>query len=211
MDVRRFISGVDGSSVTTAALEAATDKMPVINGVGNAKRLRHHTPNTLGTKTDYERFLGIEKVVVATTGTWTATRGAQALPVLRHTAADNTSILVIDITEELRTAASKGLQLATFDVLFENATADLDAHTVTLDTVLYADSVAEAVTSIAITGALGVGQDADTQIDAVTITTPAYWRNAAVDKAVIEITVNAAATSAYDFVGIKLKYTRNTL
>lgn len=161
-------------------------------------------------KSDFDKFLGIDSVVVSTVGTWTATRVSQGLAALRHTAADNTSILVIDITEELRTAASKGFQLNTMDVIFSNATADLDAHTATLDRITYADSVAAVVTSMPITGTLGVGQDADPQVDTLTVTTPAFEVTVAT-KIVLEITVNAAATSAYDYIGTVLNFTRNDL
>lgn len=161
-------------------------------------------------KTDYNKFLGIDSVVVSTVGTWTPTRQAQGLAVLRHTAADDTSVLMIDITEELRTAASKGFQLNTMDIIFANATADLDAHTATLDRITYADSTAEVVTSMPITGTLGVGQDADPQVDRLTVTTPAF-ETTALTKIVLEITVNAATTSAYDFIGTVLNFTRNDL
>ncbi|MEE8208539.1 MAG: hypothetical protein V3T88_06270 [Nitrosomonadaceae bacterium] len=161
-------------------------------------------------KTDYNKFLGVDSVIVSTVGTWTATRGAQALVFLRHTAADNTSVLAIDITEELRAAASKGFQLNTMDVIFENATADLDAHSATLDRVTYADSTTEAVTSMPITGTLGVGQDADPQVDRLTVTTPAF-EVTALTKVVLEITVDAATTSAYDYIGTVLNFTRNDL
>lgn len=161
-------------------------------------------------KSDYDVFLGIDSIVVTTVGTWTATRAAQGLVVLRHTAADNTSVLAIDITQELRTTALKGFQLNTMDVIFENATADLDAHSATLDRITYADSTTEVVTSMPITGTLGVGQDTDPQVDRLTVTTPAF-EVTALTKIVLEVTVDAAATSAYDFIGVVLNFTRNDL
>jgi len=161
-------------------------------------------------KTDYNKFLGIDSVVVTTVGTFTATRESQGLAVLRKTAADNTSVLMIDITEELRTTAAKGFQLNTMDVVFANATADLDAHSATLDRITYADSTTEVVTTMPITGTLGVGQDADPQVDRLTVTTPAF-EVTALTKIVLEITVDAAATSAYDYIGTVLNFTRNDL
>lgn len=160
--------------------------------------------------TDWRKFLGADRVTVATVGTWTKTRLSEGLNVLRHTAADNTSVLSIDITEELRAASSKGFKLATIDVFFTNGTADLDAHSATLDSVTFnATTVAPTVTSIPITGALVVGQNANVQKSTLTVTTPAFLT--AEDKLVLELTVNAAATSAFDFYGIRLNYTRNNL
>lgn len=158
--------------------------------------------------TNFQKFLGIQDVVITTVGTFTTTRVAQGDYVLRKTAADNTSIIGLDITNEVRTTASKGLQLTGFNYIFRNTTADLDAHTVTLDRIDYVDSTAVSVNSITLSGSLGVGQDADPQIDAITISSPAF-NNAANSKYVIEVTVNAAAGSVYDFVGAVLTFTRN--
>lgn len=160
--------------------------------------------------TDFVKFIGINDVLDFSAGTWATTRVAQGDYVSRKTAADDTTVIGIDITEILRTTASKGLKIASFDVIFRNITADLDAHSVTLDRIEYADSVAVSINSIALTGTLAVGQDADPQIDNVIINTPAF--NVTDDsKYVMEITVNAAATSVYDFIGVMLKFTRNDL
>lgn len=160
--------------------------------------------------TDFVKFLGINDVLLFSAGTWTITRVAQGDYVSRKTAADDTTVIGIDITEILRTAASKGLKITSFDAIFRNTTADLDAHSVTLDRIEYTDSAVVSVNSIALTGSLGVGQDADPQIDNITIDTPAF--NVTDDsKYVMEVTVDAGATSVYDFIGIMLKFTRNDL
>lgn len=166
---------------------------------------------TQGTgKTDFEKFVGISDILALSAGTWAITRVAQGDYVYRKTAADDTTIIGIDITEAIRTTASKGFSLASFDYIFRNTTADLDAHSVTLDRIEYADSTAVSVNSITLTGSLGIGQDADPQIDAITVTTPAF--NVTTDsKYVMEVTVDAAAGSVYDFVGVVLKFTRNDL
>jgi hypothetical protein len=161
-------------------------------------------------KTDYKKFLGLTDVINYSAGTWTTTRVARGDYVKRKTAADDTTIIGIDITEAIRTTASKGFKLNSFDVIFRNTTADLDAHSVTLDKITYTDSAVVTTTSVALTGTLGTGQDADPQIDNVTIDTPAF--NVTDDsKYVLEITVNAAAGSVYDFIGVMLKFARNDL
>jgi len=165
---------------------------------------------TTSAKTDYDKFLGIDSVILATTGTFTTTRESKGLVVSRKSAADDTSILMIDITEELRTTASKGFQLNTMDVIFANSTADLEAHSATLSRITYADSTTEVVADMPITGTLGVGQDADPQIDRLTVTTPAF-EVTALTKVVLEITVDAATTSTYDYIGTVLNFTRNDL
>lgn len=164
--------------------------------------------NVAADKTDYVQFVGLPGVIGYSAGTWTTTRVAQGDYVKRKTAGDDTTVIGVDLTNPLRTTASKGFKLASIDVIFRNTTADLDAHTVTLDKLTYADSGVVVTTSVPLTGSLGVGQDADPQIDNVTVTTPAF--NVTDDsKYVAEVTVNAAAGSVYDFIGLVLKYHRN--
>lgn len=157
-------------------------------------------------KTDKLKFLGLKDVLAYSAGTWTVTRVARGDYVNRKTAGDDTTIIGIDITEQIRTATDKGFKLASFDVIFRNITASLDAHSVTLDKITYADSVAVATTSVAITGTLGITTDTDPQIDNVVIDTPAF-NNTDDSKYVLELTVDAAATSVYDFIGVMLKFT----
>ena len=161
-------------------------------------------------KTDYVKFLGLTDVIAYSVGTWTTTRVARGDYVKRKTATDETAIIGIDITEALRTATSKGLRLASFDVIHRNITADLDAHSVTLDKIAYVNSAVVSTTSVALTGTLPVGQDADPQVTNVVVDTPAF-NNTDDSKHVLELTVNAGASSVYDFIGIMLKFARNDL
>lgn len=193
---------------------AGRDNKAVFGGSVEFKTGSNITDNGTWTKnvTDFVKMLGIQDVINfdIATGTWTTTRVAQGDYVKRKTATDETAVIGIDITEILRTTASKGFKLTSFDVIFRNITEALDAHTVTLDKITYTDSAVVATTSVPLTGTLGVGLDADPQIDNVLITTPAY--NITDDsKYVMELTVNAAATSVYDFIGIMLKFTRSDL
>jgi hypothetical protein len=184
---------IEGVQVTTTGLAAK------LNNLSSSANLA-----------DFVKMLGIKDILLESVGTWTTTRVAQGDYVRRKTATDETAIIGIDITEDLRTAANKGLKLASFDVIFRNTAEALDAHTVTLDRIEYTDSAVVSVNSIALTGALGTGVDADPQIDNVVIDTPAF-NNTDDSKYVMELTVNAAASSVYDFIGIMLKFTRDDL
>lgn len=169
-------------------------------------------------RTDYKKFVGLQAVLNYSAGTWTRTRVAQSDYVQRKTAADNTTIIGIDINEELRAAADKGLKLSGFDVLFRNTTADLDAHSVTLDKVVYTNSEVVSKTAVNLTSAittsaaasvnLPVGQDADPQIAAVAVAAPVF-NNTDDSKYIVELTVNAAASSVYDYIGLMLKFTKD--
>lgn len=166
---------------------------------------------TSGTdKTDFQRMIGAESITKMSGGTWTLTRVAQSEYVQRHTAAADTSVLYIDITDSLRTTASKGFKLVSFDVVYKLSTASLNAHTVTLDKVSYVAGSAATVTSVPLTGSLGTTNTTNYAADNITITTPAF-NNTVDSRYVMELTVNAALTSAYDLAGIVLKYSRNEL
>ncbi len=163
--------------------------------------------------TDHVKFLGLNDIIGGpvdgpSVGTWAATRVAQGDYVNRKVAGDETAIIGLDITEALRTTASKGLKLTSFDVIFRNTVADLDAHSVVLDRIEYTDSAVVSVNTIALTGSLGVGQDNDPQIDNVVIDTPLF--NITDDsKYVMELTIDAAAASVVDWIGVMLKFTSN--
>lgn len=152
-----------------------------------------------------QQFVGIESVLTFGTGTWTVTRIAQGNYVSRHTAGDETSIIGIDITPIIRTTASKGWRLDSFDYIYSIGTLAMDAHTVTLDRIAYANNVAVSVTSIPLTGALSTATQANPYVTNIAVTTPAFDVTAD-SKYIIEITADNSATSAYDFYGVMLRF-----
>lgn len=154
-----------------------------------------------------QEFVSINEVLSFGTGTWTTTRIAQGNYVKRHTPGDETSIIGIDITPMIRTAASKGFRLDSFDVIYSIGTAAMDAHTVTLDRIAYANNVAVSITSIAITATLATATQANPYVTAATVNTPAF-DNTADSKYIIEVTANNGATTEYDFYGIMLKFSQ---
>jgi hypothetical protein len=152
-----------------------------------------------------QQFVGIQSVLLFGTGTWTTTRVAQGNYVKRHTPGDETSIIGVDITPIIRAVASKGFRLDSFDVIYAIAANALDAHTVTLDRIAYANNVAVSVTSVAITGTLATATQANPYVTNISINTPAFDITAD-SKYIIEITVNNAAASEYDYYGIDLRF-----
>jgi hypothetical protein len=200
---------LDAVTPGTAAASKALVLDGTLNIAGIAALATTGAITSTTEKADYRILLGVNAIALAGTATWTRTRVAQGDYVLRKTAANDTSIIGIDITEALRSTASKGLKLNTIDYIFRNTTSNLDAHSATLDRILYTNSEVVGVTSVPITGTLAVGQDADPQVSTLTITTPAYAT--AGDKYVLEITVDAAAGSEYDFIGVRLNFARNDL
>lgn len=217
---------IDGTTVTSSAAElnfndgatagtVVASKTVVVDANKDITSFRNLTAeNLISTngveKTDFIKVLGIADVLAVSVGTWTVTRIAQADYVYRHTPADETAIIAIDITESLRTTASRGLRLTSIDFIYKITTADLDAHTATLDSVVYANNSAVAITSVPLTGSLSTAQQANPYVTSLSVTTPAYLVTDRT-KYMLEITVDAAATSEFDFYGIVLKYARNDL
>lgn len=154
-----------------------------------------------------QEFVGLSEVLSFGTGTWTITRLAQGNYVARHTPADETSIIGIDITPMIRTAASKGFRLDSFDVIYAIAANALDAHSVVLDRIAYANNVAVSVTSVPITATLATAVQANPYVTNAVVDTPAF-DNTADSKYVIEVTVDNAAASEYDFYGIMLRFSQ---
>ena len=79
------------------------------------------------------------------------------------------------------------------------------AHTVTLDLVTYRNNSAVTVTSVPLTGSLATATQANPYVSNIAVTTPAFDVTADT-KYVIEITANNAATTAYDFYGVMLRF-----
>ncbi len=154
-----------------------------------------------------QQFVGISNVLTFGTGTWTVTRIAQGNYVSRHTATDETSIIAVDVTPIIRAAAAKGFRLDSFDYIYSIGTLAMDAHSLTLDRIAYANNVAVSVTSITGTYTLSTATQANPYVTNCTVTTPAFDVTAD-SKYVIEITANNSATSAYDFYGVMLRFSQ---
>lgn len=222
-----FIGRFDAYSTTAgngilslAAVDAGGDFDTVISNAGSVGQDQVITIPDSGASTAnfllddgaanilaHQQFVGIESVLTFGTGTWTVTRIARGDYVSRHTPGDETSVIAIDITPMIRVAASKGFRLDSFDYIYSIAALAMDAHTVTLDRIEYADNVAVSVNSIAITGALATATQANPYVTNVAVDTPAF-DNTADSKYVIEVTANNSATSEYDFYGVMLRFSQ---
>lgn len=206
------LGSVENTALSTWAGTANITTLGTIaTGVWNAGAVASSGAITSSTEqTDEHMWLGSEFVFAKSAGTWTQTRIAQADYGLVHTASTTAAILSIDITNEIRTTASKGFKLTTIDVSFKNITANMDAHSATLDKVCSANNAANVVTSVPITGTLHTATQANPYLDTLTVTSPAYL-NTADCHYILEITADAAATSAYTFYGVSLNFSANRL
>lgn len=159
-------------------------------------------------KGSYQQFVGIGSVIAKSLGTWSVSRGAQSNYSLLKSAADETAIVAIDITNEINTNSNKGFKLKSFDVIYAISTDAMDAHTVTLDKVSHADNTALTITAQTITGTLATATQTNPYVSAITLSTPAY-NNTADSHYIVELTVNTKATTIYNFYGLVLKFIKN--
>lgn len=160
--------------------------------------------------TDNQHFIGLENVLKESTGTWTMTRNAQGDYGLVKTAAANTCILGIDITDPIRTSANKGFELTSIDVIHQIGTQSLTSQTLTLQTVNYANNVPNIITAVtfANSGACSTATQTNPYVDNLAVSTPAY-NNLPCSKYVAELNVVAQASSAYTFYGLNLHFTKS--
>lgn len=154
-----------------------------------------------------QQFVGIEAVLSFGTGTWTTTRAAEGNYYKEHSAAAETSIIGIDITVAIQTAASKGFRLDSFDVIYGIGTAAMIANSATLDKISYTNNAAVTVTSVPLTGSLSTATQANPYVTNLAVTTPAF-DNTAASKYVVEVTAQNDTTTVYDFYGLILHFTR---
>lgn len=218
-----FTVSIDSSGVVTLAPLSSAGEMSfsgaaVVGNVpmatdtdGNQQDSGVPAANILQTTTDvtdYQQIVGINEILIASVGTWTRTRIAEGNYVLRHTAAADTSVIGVDITPAIRAAAGRGFKLASFDVAYSIGTLALNAHSVVLDKISYANNTAVLVTSVPLTVTLATATQAQPYLTNAVVATPAFDVTAN-SKYVAELTVNAAATSAYDYYGLNLHFTKS--
>lgn len=218
-----FTVSIDSSGVVTLAPLSSAGEMTfsgaaVVGNVpmatdtdGNQEDSGVPAANILQTTTDvtdYQQFVSLNEILLASVGTWTMTRIAQGDYVLRHTAANDTSVIALYITPQIRAASGRGFKLASIDVGYSIGTLALDAHSMTLDKINYANNAAVTVTSVPLTGSLATATQANPYLTNLAVSTPAF-DNTVVSKYVAELTVDAAATSAYDLYGFNLHFTKS--
>lgn len=188
----------------------ATSHVPFYNPVD--KKAYYATPDQIAQgeseTTDWQQFVGIDNILLASAGTFTITRIARGNYVYRHTAAANVPIIGIDLLPMIRTTASKGLKLTSIDVIYSIGTLALNSHTYTLDLVNYANNAAVTITNTPATGSLATATQTNPYLTNVVITTPAY-DNTADSKYIFELTADCASSTAYDFYGLNLRFTRS--
>ena len=198
-----------GALNTSETQEGLVELATAAEFTAGADATRAITPAVLNTnQTDYQEFIGLQHVLAYSAGTWTRTRIAAGDYVQRKTAAADTTIIGIDISKALRTAASRGFRLDNIGVIYRNNTADLVAHSITLWRVAYTDVGAVTPVSIPVTGTLLLTQNANPRLINVAIDTPIFNNNSD-SKYICEVTVNAALTSAYDWIGLVLKFAKS--
>jgi hypothetical protein len=169
------------------------------------------TLNVTNPKTDFQVFIpGIEMNVKAGGTTWTNTVDTVAgVHYIKNSAGAGTSTLYTDISQMYRTAASKGLQLASLTYIYNVATQDLTSITGLLFNNVYSDSATVQTTGITLTGtALPVAQNSPlVYVKNRTVLSPAY--QASNTNYSLETTFVTQANTIIQFYGVLLNFSAN--
>lgn len=152
-----------------------------------------------------QQVVSLMDILLINAGIWTMTRIAQGNYALVKTAASDTSTVSFDITPQIRTASSKGFRLDSFDLVYSIATDTLNAHTVTLDRITYANNASVSVNAVGLTGSLSTATQANPYLTNIAVSSPGFLNNSD-SKYVLELTVNAKATTAYSLYGLILRF-----
>jgi len=150
------------------------------------------------------------------TGTWTDAAGAVAGSIAKSkAAADNTGVISVPINLYQNSIALQGSKLVSVDCWWECLTAAMDAVTAVINKmVLPADTASFAATS-AITFTYSIDHDSaakrltlEQHKMTLNITTPAFLDDD--DLYIVQLTMDAAATSALTFFGCRANFTLRT-
>lgn len=143
------------------------------------------------------------QMITATVGTWAMAASAH-IWTLDKTAAADTSILHIPVTPLQNSQESAGSKLASIDIQYVVATANLSAMAAKVyKTTMAAEGDAPASAEIPSTSTFFLTQD-DHKVT-ISITTPVFI--AEDEDVFVELTVNAAATSVIKLQGVSSNYT----
>jgi hypothetical protein len=149
----------------------------------------------------------------AVTGTWSNAAGQVAHTIGKKKAAsDETATVTIPIVVPSNDSPSKGSKLVSIDVYFEILTAACDAvdalvHRVTLPADGAAIGTVEELAFSYDTGHDTAAEryDVDQHTMTLTLTAPVWVED---DQVIpVELTVNAAATTVFDFIGARANFT----
>lgn len=156
-------------------------------------------------------------------GTYTLTRNAQGDVSMNKTAAADTTFILIPLRPLLKTviqtstmyndkkAADRGCSINSVDIVYSIGTAALTSQTPTLNQIVYANNIANAVnqTGLAFTGALAIATQVNPYVSTLTLTVP-YLDMTADSDVNLELAVVAALTSVFKFYGAFVNYSQNS-
>jgi hypothetical protein len=161
-------------------------------------------------KTDYSQFMSFRSFSQYI-GSWNAMRNAQNNWSFQLSPSLLNATLYIDLTNEIRTSASKGFQLTSFDVIYSVAVSDLNSTpSEALAVKSYANNSPVSLSSVTVGGtSYATAVQANPYKINRTISSPSYLNSGACLS--MELTFPTALTTVLNFYGIQLNFTRQSL
>lgn len=166
--------------------------------------------------TDGVAYIGPENFT-GYVGTWTMTREAAGRQSLVLTAGTVDAYAMVDITEVMRSTASKGMKLSSIQYAFGLGVKNLTTHTINVTKTSFTDNAAPTTADVLAATALynTYGTVTSPYIRTATIAVPAYlnpFPDAATDvKWTIEVRANNADNTTYRIYGMWLVFTYDNL
>jgi hypothetical protein len=193
---------------------------PVPSGGTSGNLVYLSDGNTLGdfssVKTDGVAYIGPEQFT-GYAGTWTMTREAAGQQSLVLTAGTVDAFAVVDITEFMRSTASKGMKLSSIQYAFGLGVKNLTTHTINVTKTTFTDNAAPTTADVLAATALynTFGTVTSPYIRTATIAVPAYlnpFPDALTNvKWTIEVRTNNADNTTYRIYGMWLVFTYDHL
>lgn len=160
-------------------------------------------------KSDMIFFVGPGDAMLSV-GTWTLTRVAAGDWCQRKSAADQTAYVAFDLSDLIRTTASKGLKINSIDYVYQITAGALDAHSCVLKSSTHANNVANAIADHGgtLTGTCATATQTNPYVTNISCGTAAF-NNTAKSKIIFEATVDAGAASVYSVYGLFVNCSMN--
>jgi hypothetical protein len=162
-------------------------------------------------QTDYQSFISPTSVFCQPASNWTLLRAGNGIIRLDHTVTSETIVINIPITNEMRSTASKGFKLTSFQIVYYVSIQALSGTSVYLFDVGYINNNIVSSISVGTSGSLPTATNGlNIYNSTITVTSPSYLNtiNHSYD---IEVSMTCQASTVLQIYGCFLNFSRNLL
>lgn len=155
----------------------------------------------------FQQFVGLENIILITSGTWTTTAFAEGNYAKVHTPAAETSVIAIDISPMIRSNINKGFRLDSVSVIFGIQNENMTSHLFNILQTQYANNTPVSVNIVTPGTFLPINQQTNPYLTNISIP-GAIFTNLPNSKYVVEIETQNSASTNYAFYGLILNFSQ---